>query len=80
MWGFIINADNKIEPYHLFFEEKGITNSAIKRYIDNFCIVPNRYREDIDIFELNDIIYRSLRTLAFAGDFGMFFNNSINLK
>lgn len=80
MWGFIINADNKIEPYHLFFEEKGITNSAIKRYIDNFCIVPNRYREDIDIFELNDIIYRSLRTLAFAGDFGMFFNNSINLE
>ena len=80
MWGFIINADNKIMPYHTFFEEKGITNKAIKRYIDNFCIVPNRNKEDISSFMLNNIIYISLRSLNFVGDFGMYFNNSINIE
>ena len=79
MWGFIINADNKIMPYHTFFEEKGITNKAIKRYIDNFCIVPNRNKENISSFMLNNIIYISLRSLNFVGDFGMYFNNSINI-
>ena len=80
MWGFIINADNKIMPYHTFFEEKGITNKAIKRYIDNFCIVPNRNKESISSFMLNNIIYISLRSLNFVGDFGMYFNNSINIE
>ena len=80
MWGFIINAGNEIMPYHVFFEERGITNSAIKNYIDEFCIIPNRYREDIPIHMLNNIIYISLRSLSFVDDFGMFFNNSINLE
>ena len=80
MWGFIINADNKIMPYHTFFEEKGITNKAIKRYIDNFCIIPNRNKENISSFMLNNIIYISLRSLNFVGDFGMYFNNSINIE
>lgn len=80
MWGFIINAGKEIMPYHVFFEEKGITNKAIKKYIDEFCIIPNRYREDIDSFMLNNIIYTSLRALAFVDEFGMFFNNSINIE
>lgn len=80
MWGFIINAGKIIQPYHVFFEEKGITNKSIKKYIDEFCIIPNRYRDDIDSFMLNNIIYTSLRTLAFVDEFDMYFNNSINIE
>lgn len=80
MWGFVINADKTIMPYHTFFESKGITKKSIEKYINEFCIIPNRYRDDMDSFMLNDIIYRSLRSLSFADEFGMFFNNSINIE
>ena len=78
MWGFIVNAGKKIKPYHLFFEEEGVTKKSIKKYIDKYCIIPNRY--DIPSPNLNEIIYKSLSSLKFVDDFGMFFNNSVNLE
>lgn len=78
MWGFIVNCGSYVEPRHVFFEEKGITKKSIKTYIDEFCIIP--YRHKIPSYELNNIIYTSLRSLAFVDEFGMFFNNSINIE
>lgn len=79
MWGFIINTGGNIKPYHVFYEERGITAKSIKRYIDNFCIIPNR-NSGINIYELNNIIYTTLRKLTFVDNFSMYFNNSINLE
>lgn len=78
MWGFIINCGNEIKPGHIFYEEKGITKDSIKKYIDEFCIIPCRYK--IPSPQLNNIIYTSLRSLSFVDEFGMFFNNSINIE
>lgn len=78
MWGFVVNCNNPVEPRHIFFEEGGITKSSIKKYIDEFCIIPNRYK--IKFSDLNNIIYTSLRSLAFVDEFGMYFNNSINIE
>lgn len=80
MWGFIVETGGKIMPKHVFFEEKGITAKAIKNYIDNFCIIPNVYNKETNLYELSNIIYTTLRRLSFVDDFAMFFNNSINLE
>ena len=78
MWGFIINNDNRIEPKHIFFEKEGITSKSIKKYIDTFCIIPNRMNHDF--FELNETIYTSMKSLSFVDKFAMYFNNSINIE
>ncbi len=80
MWGFIINTNQTIQPYHVFFEEDGITKKNIKKYIDNFCIIPNRTGEVVNFFQLNNTIYTALRKLSFVDKFAMYFNNSINLE
>lgn len=85
VWGFIVNTNQTIEPYHLFFNKKGITNSYIKSYIDKYCIIPVREQvshnnDRMIIHNLNRTIYDSLRGLKFVDKFAWYFNNSINLE
>lgn len=83
VWQFVIKTGQRIKPYHVFFNKAGITNSYIKKYIDNFAIIPTRERCGKDnnimiIHNLNRIIYDTLRNLKFVDGFAWFFNNSIN--
>ena len=85
VWGFIVNTNQTIKPYHLFFNKKGITNSYIKSYIDKYCIIPVREQvshnnDRMIIHNLNRTIYDSLRGLKFVDKFAWYFNNSINLE
>lgn len=83
MWGFVVNTNQKIEPKHIFFEKDGITASHIKKYIDMYCIIPSRDSENddkLDMFKLNDTIYKSLRSLRFVDQFSLFFNNTVNIE
>lgn len=82
-WGFIVKTEQSIQPYHVFFNKSGITNSYIKKYIDNYAIIPVREqtatKNDIMIIHnLNRVIYDSLRDLKFVDKFAWYFNNSIN--
>lgn len=83
VWGFIIKTNQKIKPYHVFFNKDGITNGYIKKYIDKFAIIPVREKCGSDnnvmiIHNLNRVIYDTLRNLKFVDQFAWFFNNSIN--
>ena len=83
-WGFIINTKQTIQPKHLFFNKKGITNGYIKSYIDRFAIIPVREQTSeindmMIIHNLNRTIYDSLRNLKFVDKFAWYFNNSINM-
>ena len=83
VWGFVIKTNQKIKPYHVFFNKDGITNGYIKKYIDKFAIIPVREKCGSDnnvmiIHNLNRVIYDTLRDLKFVDQFAWFFNNSIN--
>lgn len=83
VWQFVIKTGQRIKPYHVFFNKDGITNGYIKKYIDNFAIIPTRERcgkdnNIMNIHNLNRIIYDTLRNLKFVDGFAWFFNNSIN--
>lgn len=83
VWGFVIKTNQKIKPYHVFFNKDGITNGYIKKYIDKFAIIPVREKCGNDnnvmiIHNLNRVIYDTLRNLKFVDQFAWFFNNSIN--
>ena len=78
LWSMILRSGNKVLPKHIFFQEKGITNKEIKLYIDKYFIVPNRSR--LDFFDMNNIIYETLRILMFVDDFALYFNNSLNIE
>ena len=83
VWGFVVKTNQKIKPYHVFFNKDGITNGYIKKYIDKFAIIPVRKKCSTDnnimiIHNLNRVIYDTLRNLKFVDQFAWFFNNSIN--
>lgn len=85
IWSFIIKTNQTIQPYHIFFRKKGITNSYIKEYIDRFPILHTRemMNEEHDkmvLFDLNRIIYDTLRSLKFVDKLAWYFNNSINIE
>lgn len=78
MWSFIINAGRRVRPRHIFLEKDGITRNAIEKYINKYCIDPNRSTMRIEY--LNNLIYTSLSLLRFVDEFGMFFNNAICIE
>ena len=85
VWGFIVKTNQTIQPKHLFFNKKGITNGYIKSYIDKYCIMPVREQisevnDRMMIHNLNRTIYDSLRALKFVDKFAWYFNNSINME
>lgn len=85
MWTSIIKTKQKIQPKHLFFRRKGITNKYIKEYLDKFPILYTR--ENLEntnskmvLYDLNRIIDDTLRGLKFVDKMAWYFNNSINLE
>lgn len=79
LWGFVVNFDRKVQPYHIFFEDT-ITSSNVENYINEFCILPHRQDDNgMSFAKFNDTIYRTYRMLTFVDDFDMFLNNNLNL-
>ena len=80
MWRFIIMTNQRIQPYHLFVHPEGITNDSLKKYIDEFCILPMRDQTEISLLELNNIISESIKFLEFSDEFALYFNNSFIIE
>ena len=77
MWHMLVRVGNRIESQYLFFNE-ATTGNAIKNFIDNFSIMPNR--ETVDFKLLNNAIDDALHYYLDVDNFSLFLTSTINLE
>lgn len=77
-WGFLVNFDTRIQSYHIFYEER-FTSSALERYINEFCIIPHRYDNNMSFAKFNDSIYKVYRMFTCVDNYAAFMNNNLNM-
>lgn len=78
MWYSLLRTNIEIQPAHVFFDIKYLTQSTIKNFMDRFFIPCNRKK--YDNIELNNIINDCLRHFKLVDTFSFYLMNTINLK
>ena len=76
-WRLIIYTDQIIQPKHIFFE-KVVTRKELKKYIDNYCIEPNKRTIPNPI--LNGIISDCLTEISKIDNFSYYLANTFNVE
>lgn len=77
MWSLIVNANDIINPSHIFLEE-GVTRKSIKSYIDTFFV--KKYIDVLDAKLMNNIIDDMLDVFRYINEFAFFLADTVNLE
>lgn len=78
VWYPLLITKIPIQPCHIFFDQKYLTQATIKNFIDTYIIPQNRKR--MPNMELNMLINQCLREFKWVDEFSFYLMNTINLK